>query len=89
MPKIGDINPFAEKEVPLPGKRVAVIQQENIARVWIWRQGDHAAAAAQNESWTQPGGVPATRRATWPSRRVREESLERGRRHRLDASTAG
>ena len=30
LPKLDDINPFAEKQVPLPGKRVAVIQQENI-----------------------------------------------------------
>ena len=26
-----EFNPFAEKTVPLPGKRVAVIQQENIS----------------------------------------------------------
>ena len=30
MPKLQDLNPFAEKEVPLQGKRVSVIQQENI-----------------------------------------------------------
>src|SRR5258705_11833403 len=58
MPKLEDINPFAEKPVPLPGKRVAVIQQENIT-------GSLASADKpitlppphQNDSWTQPGGV--------------------------------
>jgi outer membrane protein assembly factor BamB len=58
FPKLDDINPWAEKQVPLPGKRVAVIQQENIS-------GNLAAAdkpislppPQQNDSWTQPGGV--------------------------------
>jgi len=58
LPKLQDINPFAEKEVPLPGKRVAVIQQENIT-------GSLAAAdkpislppQQPNDSWSQPGGV--------------------------------
>ena len=58
LPKLDDINPFAEKEVPLPGKRVSVIQQENVS-------SDLAAAdrpialppQRQNDSWTQPGGV--------------------------------
>jgi outer membrane protein assembly factor BamB len=58
LPKLNDINPFAEKEAPLPGKRVAVIQQENIS--------SNLAAAdkpislpppRQNDSWTQPGGT--------------------------------
>ena len=25
LPKLADLNPFAEKEVPLPGKRIAVM----------------------------------------------------------------
>jgi outer membrane protein assembly factor BamB len=58
LPKLDDINPFAEKPVPLPGKRISVIQQENI--------GTDLAAAdkpialppqQQNDAWTQPGGV--------------------------------
>ena len=58
LPKIDDINPWAEKPVPLPGKRVAVIQQENIT--------SNLAAAdkpillpppRENASWSQPGGV--------------------------------
>ena len=58
LPKIDDINPWAEKQQPLPGKRVAVIQQENIS-------SNLAAAdkpillppARQNDSWSQPGGI--------------------------------
>jgi len=59
-PKLQDLNPFAEKELPLPGKRIAVIQQENIS-------SDLAAAdkpitlppPQHNDAWTQPGGVPS------------------------------
>lgn len=59
MPRIQDLNPFAEKEVPLPGKRVAVLQQDD-------RVGDLAAAdqpislpaERTNEAWSQPGGAP-------------------------------
>ena len=60
MPKLQDLNPFAEKEVPLPGKRIAVIQQENItsdlsasSRPVVLPQ-PHA-----NEAWSQPGGIPS------------------------------
>lgn len=60
LPKIQNLNPFAEKEVPLPGKRVAVIQQENIT-------GSLAPAdkpislppQRNNDTWSQPGGVPS------------------------------
>jgi outer membrane protein assembly factor BamB len=59
LPKLDDVNPWAEKPVPLPGKRVSVIQQENPTT-------DLASAdrpvtlppPRQNDSWTQPGGVP-------------------------------
>jgi outer membrane protein assembly factor BamB len=58
MPKLQDLNPFAEKEIPLAGKRISVIQQENIT-------SDLAAAnrpivlpqPQANESWSQPGGT--------------------------------
>ena len=57
MPRIQDLNPFAEKEVPLPGKRMAVLQQDN-------KIGELAAAESPillpaeqaNEAWAQPGG---------------------------------
>jgi outer membrane protein assembly factor BamB len=62
LPKLNDINPFAEKPVPLPGKRVAVLQGENR----VGGGGELAAAdgpfnippPVANESWTQPGGTP-------------------------------
>lgn len=59
MPRLQDINPFAEKEVPLAGKRITVIQQENITsdlapsnRPIVLPQ-PHS-----NEAWSQPGGQP-------------------------------
>jgi outer membrane protein assembly factor BamB len=62
LPKLNDINPFAEKQVPLPGKRVAVLQGENR----VGGGGEIAPADGPfnlpppiaNESWTQPGGAP-------------------------------
>ena len=76
MPRIQDLNPFAEKQVPLPGKRMAVLQQDN-------KVGDLASAdqplalplEQTNEAWTQPGGsannalghlaLPATIKTAW------------------------
>src|SRR5262245_4499028 len=58
LPKLDDVNPFAEKPVPLPGKRISVIQQEKAT--------SNLAAAdrpiilpppRQNDSWSQPGGL--------------------------------
>jgi outer membrane protein assembly factor BamB len=60
LPKIGDLNPFKEKQTPLPGKRVAILpQNEKIP-------GELAEASAPvalpppraNDTWTQPGGDP-------------------------------
>ena len=60
LPKLGDLNPFAEKQQPLPGKRIPVMQvSEKVP-------GDLAPADSPislpspqtNEEWTQPGGVP-------------------------------
>jgi outer membrane protein assembly factor BamB len=61
LPKITDLNPFAEKQVPLPGKRIAIMQASERL------PGELAAAdrpitlpAAQpNEEWSQPGGTPS------------------------------
>lgn len=58
LPKLSDINPFAEKQVPLPGKRIPVLEDKS-------RMGADLAAAdrpltfpapSQNDGWTQPGG---------------------------------
>ena len=59
LPKIQNLNPFAEKEVPLPGKRVAVIQQENIDSNLAAADKPIALLPPQrsNDSWSQPGGV--------------------------------
>lgn len=59
MPKLGSLNPFAEKEEILPGKRISVLDRADAV------PGDLAAASSpavipapvRNESWTQPGGV--------------------------------
>lgn len=60
LPKITDLNPFKEKQVPLPGRRVPVItSEEKVA-------GELAEATAPivvpparaNDDWTQPGGEP-------------------------------
>lgn len=59
MPNLSDLNPFTEKEVPLPGKRVAVMKKTDSLT-------DNIAPATQpitlppqraNNAWSQPGGV--------------------------------
>ena len=61
MPDVSSLNPFSEKEVPLPGKRVSVMTKTDSVT-------DNIAAASApvslppqrpNQSWTQPGGVPS------------------------------
>jgi len=58
LPKLADLNPFAEKVVPLPGKRIPVMQSNNVVT------GELADASTPiilppprlNENWAQPGG---------------------------------
>ncbi len=58
LPKIGDLNPFKEKQTPLPGRRIALTQAD--AKV----PGELADASIPislppirvNDSWSQPGG---------------------------------
>jgi outer membrane protein assembly factor BamB len=58
MPRLQDLNPFAEKEVPLPGKRISVIQQENITSDLGNANRPIVLPAAQaNDTWSQPGGI--------------------------------
>lgn len=60
IPRLTDLNPFAEKEVPLPGKRIPVSLTEGRAGL------DVAPAerpivlppARTNDAWSQPGGTP-------------------------------
>jgi outer membrane protein assembly factor BamB len=58
LPKIGDLNPFAEKQQPLPGKRITIGEATN-------KVGGELGTADRpiilppsraNDSWTQPGG---------------------------------
>jgi outer membrane protein assembly factor BamB len=58
MPRLQDLNPFAEKEVPLPGKRVAVIRQDAIRSDAVAATRPVALPPQQaNETWSQPGGI--------------------------------
>jgi outer membrane protein assembly factor BamB len=58
MPRLQDLNPFAEKELPLPGKRVSVIQQENIASDLSAASGPISLPQPRtNDAWSQPGGL--------------------------------
>jgi len=60
LPKISSLNPFAEKAVPLPGKRIPVMQAHGL------ETGELADAFAPitlpaprvNDDWAQPGGDP-------------------------------
>ncbi|MFN0217888.1 MAG: PQQ-binding-like beta-propeller repeat protein [Hyphomicrobium sp.] len=58
LPKLSDLNPFAEKQQPLPGRRVPIVQTtESISSNLAEATGplvlppQHA-----NDSWSQPGG---------------------------------
>jgi outer membrane protein assembly factor BamB len=62
LPKLDKLNPFKEKQQPLPGKRISIMPQSD--RVG---GGELAAAttpitlpiAVLNTNWTQPGGTPS------------------------------
>jgi outer membrane protein assembly factor BamB len=52
------LNPFAEKEVPLPGKRKAVLRHEVIRSDAYAASRPMALPAPQaNDNWSQPGGI--------------------------------
>ncbi len=61
LPDVGKLNPFKEKQAPLPGRRIAVLPANEKV------PGELADAAAPivvppavaNEEWTQPGGSPS------------------------------
>lgn len=58
LPKVSELNPFKEKETPLPGRRLAVLPGEDTL------PGEQAPVAGpialpearSNDAWTQPGG---------------------------------
>lgn len=58
LPKVGDLNPFAEKQTPLPGRRLPVLQlndkpQQELATA---EQPIILPAPVVNDDWSQPGG---------------------------------
>jgi outer membrane protein assembly factor BamB len=61
MPRLADLNPFAEKEVPLPGKRVPIMTTTESLPGEL-AAGDRPVALPPpqvNASWSQPGGSPS------------------------------
>jgi outer membrane protein assembly factor BamB len=60
LPKVSELNPFKEKQAPLPGRRKSVLPSDDNTT------GDVAPAAGpvalppprSNDTWTQPGGEP-------------------------------
>lgn len=77
LPRLNDLNPFAEKEVPLPGKRIPVGLAESKVGVETGSV-DHTVALPAphpNDAWSQPGGgannapghlaLGSTVRTTW------------------------
>jgi outer membrane protein assembly factor BamB len=60
LPKLNDLNPFAEKAVPLPGKRIPVMQAQN--SIVTGELADASApimlpAPIANDDWLQAGGL--------------------------------
>jgi outer membrane protein assembly factor BamB len=58
LPKISDLNPFAEKQQPLPGRRIPVVQTTDSISTNLAEATDPIAIPSPrvNESWAQPGG---------------------------------
>jgi outer membrane protein assembly factor BamB len=58
LPRLSDLNPFAEKEQPLPGKRISVLQQHTITSDAVAASRPVALPPQRaNDVWSQPGGV--------------------------------
>ena len=58
LPKLSELNPFKEKQTPLPGKRIPVVQTtESIAsNLADASQPISLPPQRSNDSWPQPGG---------------------------------
>jgi len=56
LPKLQ--NPFSDKEVPLTGKRISVMQKENAGELASADRPISLPSQRQNADWTQPGGTP-------------------------------
>lgn len=60
LPKLGDLNPFAEKQVPLPGRRVPVMASKgpDTGELADAFTPITLPAPRVNDNWSQPGGEP-------------------------------
>lgn len=59
LPKFNDINPFAEKQVPLSGKRIPIMETTgSIGELVPADRPVIVPAPVVNDSWTQAGGNP-------------------------------
>ncbi len=58
LPKLADLNPFAEKQQPLPGRRVALVQQTDSISSNLADAATPLVLPPQrsNDAWSQPGG---------------------------------
>jgi outer membrane protein assembly factor BamB len=77
LPKISDLNPFAEKQVPLPGTRIPVLPAQDKMGGAELATADKPAILPPphvNDNWTQPGGAPnnAPGHLALPSSSVRQ-----------------
>jgi outer membrane protein assembly factor BamB len=60
LPKISDLNPFKEKQTPLPGRRIPIVETTESISSNLADANAPISVPSQraNDSWAQPGGVP-------------------------------
>ena len=61
LPKLSDLDPFKEKQQPLPGKRVSILPtKDRVGGAELANAGRPVLlpAAFVNDNWAQPGGTP-------------------------------
>jgi outer membrane protein assembly factor BamB len=58
LPKVSDLNPFKEKQQPLPGKRIPIMQVQEKVPGELADKPVVLPPARSNEAWSQPGGAP-------------------------------
>lgn len=60
LPRLGDLNPFAKKEEPLPGKRIPITPTSDLTGELATADQPVILPPQQiNASWSQPGGSPS------------------------------
>ncbi|MCH9765002.1 MAG: PQQ-binding-like beta-propeller repeat protein [Alphaproteobacteria bacterium] len=60
LPKLADLNPFSEKDPPLPGRRISILPEKKKIPGELADAATPITLPAQvaNTDWTQPGGEP-------------------------------